>query len=1019
MIANLIPDDDGVVTVPLAELAGATEVVVIIDDPAGAMVRHVSLPEPPLAPRDLRLRLALDPARHATQVKAIAPLRAGDRLVIEDLATAKVHLVDSVARAHGYLLALREDATLREFSFVTRWHELADGERREQYSKYACHELHLFLYFKDRPFFDEVVAPYLAHKRVKTFVDHWLLGEDLARYLEPAALARLNTIERALLARRIISGDELARILADEVDVTPPDPDRDARIIDALLGASTLDGDDEIAAAQDEAFSVAEEQMMLASDARSMPPPMAPGRPAGGMPPAPSAGPARAHSRTIPRESAKKKSARRRDDSGDMLRDDLDAYEDAPAPMYRGADKTQEWAENNWWHLTPAQCGPGLVATNRLWRDLARHREGSFLSPGLGLATGSFAEAMVALAVTDLPFVAGTHAITPDGPGLTIAAAANALAGSSQLLDGELVATGAPLVVGMSYVRPDDRYDWINGEQVDKYVEGPFATGVVYTCRVVLANPTSARQRIAALIQIPRGSVPVNTRPTQTIDVVLQAYGTHGHEYSFYFPSAGTWTHFPAHVSRGGVIVAAAAPRPLEVISGGAVTDPRSWPQLSQRGSTADVAAYLGTANLSAIDLDKIAWRLRDRAAYETILGALERRHVYSATLWGYALLHLDAPRLRVFLRGLGTQLLGAGPALDMLGLDAEELGSYEHLELRAADQRARAPARRQAADPQRRARGAVHPVPRPGDPPPSPDRRGPARGRDVPDRAGPRRGRARRARTGRDRRHRRPDAARLPRGLRGVHHRRRPPGARARRAVARAPGRPVAPPVRGAPRDARRGRGRRPRDRRSAQPRAAARRARREAAHVRARARSRGRGAAAASTSPRSSCGSSRWTSSCCSRASRSCRATSRGSRSSSRGTASCSTSHPPSTACRGPRRCAAKNVVVEAVGAGQRKAKVHYANDLATTVANQVGQVRVARASDHASLPATYVKVYARKHGGQIAFYKDGYTDLRGAFDYATLSTTDLDQVERFAILVCSDQAGAAIIEASPPAR
>ena len=33
--------------------------------------------------------------------------------------------------------------------------------------------------------------------------------------------------------------------------------------------------------------------------------------------------------------------------------------------------------------------------------------------------------------------------------------------------------------------------------------------------------------------------------------------------------------------------------------------------------------------------------------------------------------------------------------------------------------------------------------------------------------------------------------------------------------------------------------------------------------------------------------------------------------------------------------------------------------------------------------------------------------------------LSTTDLDHVERFAILVCSDKAGASILEASPPVR
>jgi hypothetical protein len=128
---------------------------------------------------------------------------------------------------------------------------------------------------------------------------------------------------------------------------------------------------------------------------------------------------------------------------------------------------------------------------------------------------------------------------------------------------------------------------------------------------------------------------------------------------------------------------------------------------------------------------------------------------------------------------------------------------------------------------------------------------------------------------------------------------------------------------------------------------------------------------------------------------------------------------SPPPEHRVAWPAQLRGKNVVVEAVGAGLRKAKVHYANDLATNLSHQYGQIRVQRASDRGALAATYVKVYARKRGGAVAFYKDGYTDLRGWFDYASLSTTELDSVERFAILVCSDQAGAAILEAGPPAR
>jgi hypothetical protein len=238
VLANLVVDAHGALDVPLLELGDATCVTIIVDDPAGVSVRHLALPEKPLAARDLRLQLALDPQSHVTQQKTIAPLVPGQAIVIEDLATAKVHLIDSVERAHAYLVALGEDDTLREFSFVTRWHAIADGERRELYSKYACHELHVFLYFKDRPFFDAVVRPYLAHKRTKTFVDHYLLDADLTPYLEPRRLERLNAFELALLAQRLAGDPALARILGDEVAMLPPDPERDTRIIDALLGAS-------------------------------------------------------------------------------------------------------------------------------------------------------------------------------------------------------------------------------------------------------------------------------------------------------------------------------------------------------------------------------------------------------------------------------------------------------------------------------------------------------------------------------------------------------------------------------------------------------------------------------------------------------------------------------------------------------------------------------------------------------------------------------------------------------------
>jgi hypothetical protein len=66
---------------------------------------------------------------------------------------------------------------------------------------------------------------------------------------------------------------------------------------------------------------------------------------------------------------------------------------------------------------------------------------------------------------------------------------------------------------------------------------------------------------------------------------------------------------------------------------------------------------------------------------------------------------------------------------------------------------------------------------------------------------------------------------------------------------------------------------------------------------------------------------------------------------------------------------------------------------------------------------LPKVYVKVYARLADGAVKFHKDGYTDLRGRFDYASVNGPEKRPVERFALLVLSDDRGAVIREAAPP--
>jgi len=50
--------------------------------------------------------------------------------------------------------------------------------------------------------------------------------------------------------------------------------------------------------------------------------------------------------------------------------------------------------------------------------------------------------------------------------------------------------------------------------------------------------------------------------------------------------------------------------------------------------------------------------------------------------------------------------------------------------------------------------------------------------------------------------------------------------------------------------------------------------------------------------------------------------------------------------------------------------------------------------------------VKTFAKKNNGESIFYKDGYTDLRGRFEYASVNTaSSINDVVKFAFFIMSD--------------
>jgi hypothetical protein len=109
----------------------------------------------------------------------------------------------------------------------------------------------------------------------------------------------------------------------------------------------------------------------------------------------------------------------------------------------------------------------------------------------------------------------------------------------------------------------------------------------------------------------------------------------------------------------------------------------------------------------------------------------------------------------------------------------------------------------------------------------------------------------------------------------------------------------------------------------------------------------------------------------------------------------------------------------MVEVVGKGQRASTAWYANQLRVRKMESFGQVEVRSAKDGKPLAKTYVKVFARGSDGRESFWKDGYTDLRGRFDYLSLNDRQPEEAAEFSILVLDPVHGAQILSAEPPTR
>ena len=75
---------------------------------------------------------------------------------------------------------------------------------------------------------------------------------------------------------------------------------------------------------------------------------------------------------------------------------------------------------------------------------------------------------------------------------------------------------------------------------------------------------------------------------------------------------------------------------------------------------------------------------------------------------------------------------------------------------------------------------------------------------------------------------------------------------------------------------------------------------------------------------------------------------------------------------------------------------------------VNEKYGELRVFNRDTMEALARVYVKVFCKNKSGSELFFRDGFTDIRGKFEYSNASGKSVKDVQKFSILVSDDESG-----------
>jgi len=549
------------------------------------------------------------------------------------------------------------------------WDKMTLDEKHVFLSEYFSHEVNLFVYKKDPVYFEKYVAPILKSKMEKSVIDYYLLDnineiKDLVRDLNKIQL--LNSLEKALIIdclvkhKEIESANIILKNIQNEIDGIKPDVVQQNRIFDTILSLNALnaqkEGIEKIAEIEAKNVRMVKEKapalMELKRKTSEAYMPEMRGR---------QLSDAGSESYFF-KDSIKNRGmaysncasdVKRSESRGSRYSDSEVSDEQPDIVMTKIESKdsgtTKEYVETNYYQH-PSTDTQNLITISQFWFDYAENQiksEGKkpFLSISLVDIYNTFTDIAGAISLLNLPIKSPEHGYKSlESRKVELKASDNLIIFTKEIKEcaGEIKPN---VLVAQRYMDLQNKF---RGEEYYTFEE--FLVGRVYCCEVVITNISDKTMNFDVLVQVPKGSLPIGTSAYQkSRSIMLSSYSTTKFEYHFYFPSVGKFEHFPANVAINSIVVAKATSSILTVVKDRTKISKENYKDVLSTGNSELILSFFKGKMFNAIDgfnWEDIYFMLKDLKFYTEFVKILKSYGIYQDTVWSFSLYHKNDENL-------------------------------------------------------------------------------------------------------------------------------------------------------------------------------------------------------------------------------------------------------------------------------------------------------------------------------------------------------------------------------------